>query len=379
MIYSYSTLKTFRQCPKAFKFKSEFMPKFAGKNEGSYLHEVIQAYTLHLKKNGLGTDIDMLLPIAERIQVDGRYPNEFLDSNTYILDKFAHSFVLDPNFHSAELKLSVDREGRPAPWDDCYMRGVVDRIDLEDNRVIITDYKTGWAIVRDRFQLEVYAWLVYSVFPDADTFYCQNHFVREAYLEGEDVSLIDIEAVKNRVHRQVAKIEREEKFEASPGPHCTYCPYLVNCGQMTKIEKVGMPSLLTPKQARQYAQKVMIVEEALKRIKGQLLKPYCQEHGPIELPEGTYAFQAEGGQRFKDIEKFCETLWEAGINPFDYMAVDMRKAKSLLLQFGHLAVEEKSSRFGFKKSAKELEKRVKESNKELVESLEKLGGKNVQI
>jgi len=354
MIWSYSTLKTYRQCPRALKFKSEWSPKFEGKNEGKYLHEVIYAYTLHLKEKGLGTDIDMLVPIAERVQVDGRYPNEFLDSNLDILDKFAHSFVLDPNFHSAELKLSIDREGRPAPWDHCYMRGVVDRVDIEDNRVVITDYKSGYAIVRDHFQLEVYAWLVYSVFPDADTFYCQNHFVREAYMEGEDISLIDIEAVKNRVHRQVAKIEREKKFEATPGPHCTYCAYLMKCGQLTRIEKAAMPVLLDPEQAQEYAQKVMIVEEAARRIKGQLLKPYCEEHGPIELPEGTYAFQAEGGQRFEDIEKFCEALWEAGINPYDYIGVNMKKANKLLLQFGHLAVEKKSSRFGFKK--KKIEK-----------------------
>lgn len=349
MIYSYSTLKTYRQCPRALKFKSEWSPKFEGKNEGKYLHEVIHAYTQYLKKKKLGTDIDMLIPIAEKIQVDGRYPNEFLDSNRYILDKFAHSFVLDPNFHSAELKLSIDREGRPAPWDDCYMRGVVDRIDLEDNRVIITDYKTGWAIVKDRFQLEVYAWLVYSVFPDADTFYCQNHFVREAYMDGEDVSLIDIEAVKNRVHRQVAKIEQEKKFETSPGPHCTYCPYVMNCGQLAKIEKAGMPSLQSPEEVQVFAQKIMIIEELIKRSKGQLLKPYCEEHGPIELPEGTYGFQVEGGQRFEDIDKFCEALWQAGIDPYEYIGVNMKKAKGLLLQFGHLAVEKKSSRFGFKK------------------------------
>jgi len=222
--------------------------------------------------------------------------------------------------------------------------------------VVITDYKIGWAIVKDRFQLEVYAWLVYSVFPDADTFYCQNHFVREAYITGEEVSLIDIEAVKNRVYRQVAKIERERKFEATPGPHCTYCAYLIKCGQLARIEKAGMPTLLDSEQAREYAQKVMIVDEALQRIKGQLLKPYCQKHGPIELPEGTYGFQTSGGFQFKEVEKFCEALWEADIDPYDYIGVNMKKAQGLLGKFGHLAVEEKSSRFGFKKKKESKEK-----------------------
>lgn len=349
MIWSYSTLKLFRQCPKAFKFKADFTPKFGEKNEGSYLHDVFLAYTTHLKKNRLRTDMDMLPELAGKVQVDGAYPDEFIGSTSYILDKFAHSFVLDPNFHSAELKLAIDREGHPAPWNSSFMRGIVDRIDLEDNRVVITDYKTGWAIVKDRFQLEVYAWLVYSVFPDADTFYCQNHFVREAYITGEEVGLVAIEAVKNRIYRQVTKIERERKFEATPGPHCTYCAYLIKCGQLARIEKAGMPALTTPEQARDYAQKVMIVEEALKRMKKQLLKPYCEEHGPIELTEGTYGFQASGGLRFREVEKFCEALWEAEINPFDYIVVDMKKAKKLLLRFDHLAVEEKSSRFGFKK------------------------------
>lgn len=348
MGYSYSAIHLFQQCPKAFKF--ERILKFLklpsqAMDDGRIVHDAIAAYTKHLWENKLASDVSW----------------EHLTDNlalspeaTELMEEFAHQFVLDLNtFKGAEIEIAINEKGEKVDWwaDDAWFRAKIDRLDVEENRVVITDYKTSHQITLDRLQLEIYAWLVNFLDPGRDTFSVKNHFLRFRIEKGEEIPLPKVKLVGKRVRKLIKIIEAEKKFEAKPGSHCSNCSYIHRCGPLVELGKGDYPVIDTEEKAVEYAAKLVTVEARLKKVK-DLLKGWCKENGPIKLDAGTYGFNFFPTEQVRGIESFYERLAEEGINPLNYMNVDMRKTKRLQKskEFTGLWVNTGSTKFGFKKA-----------------------------
>jgi len=360
--WSYSKLKKYQECPRAFKLS--YIDKIEAPTEtvnlvGKLAHQCFYLYTQHLVKNKLRTDVDAMPQIVENILSSANVFNDDLTQEIESLaEKFARGFIIDFNtFYGAELKLAIDEEGNEVNWKDnnVFFRSILDRIDIEDNRVLVTDYKTGWEITKDRAQLETYAWMAKTIFPQIDTFYVENYFVRYNSKRYSELTTEDVERAKRRVKRIIKKIENDEEFLPNPSTRCSWCPYLVRCGQLANIQDLQLPVIDTKEKAVQIAGRLLIVKEALKRVE-QMLKEYCKEYGQIPLGNGFYGHHVIESPKIKNIEEFMNILWDKGENPLLYLRVDMRKIKPLLEKIeklGKIIEIEKKTQFKFKKTKEE--------------------------
>jgi len=352
--WSYSKLKLYQECPRAFKFR--YIDKIetpASKISiaGKLAHRCFNLYTEYLVKHRLKTDMSIMPQIVEYVLSSANvYEDELIKEVEILADNFTRGFVLNlDTFYGAELKLAIDEKGNEVKWKDsnAFFRGILDRIDIEDNRVLVTDYKTGWEIIKDKAQLETYAWMAKVVFPKIDTFHIEHYFVRYNTKRYGELTNEDVERAKKRIIRTIKKINNDTEFLPNPSTRCSWCPYVVKCGQLANINDLQLPTLDTKEKAIQIAGKLIIVKEAIKRIE-QMLKDYCKEYGQIPLGNGLYGYCIIESQKIKNIEEFMNILWDKGENPLLYLSVDMRKTKPLLgkiQELQNIIETEKSTRF----------------------------------
>jgi len=360
--WSYSKLKLYQECPRAFKLR--YIDKIEAPVRkitlaGRLAHQCFHLYTEYLVKNKLKTDMSIMPEIVEKVLSSKQIVDEEIIQEVETLaDRFTRGFVLNPDtFYGAELKLAIDEEGNEVDWkdDNAFFRSILDRIDIEDNRVLVTDYKTGWEITKDKAQLETYAWMAKTIFPQIDTFYVEHYFVRYNTKRYSELTGEDIERAKRRVKRIVKRIEKDTEFPPTPSTRCSWCPYLVRCAQLANIQNLQLPVLDTKEKAIQIAGRLLIVKEAVKRVE-QMLKEYCKEYGKIPLGDGFYGYHVIESPKVKNIEEFMNILWDKGENPLLYLSVDMRKARPLLNKIEELegVIEfEKKTQFRFKKVKEE--------------------------
>lgn len=351
MAYSYSAIRLFQQCPKAFKLERILkFPQLPSKerDDGRLVHDAIAGYTKHLWENKLASDVTW-----EHLTDDLALSPEAEE----LMEDFARQFALNlDTFKGAEIEIAINEKGERVDWwdDDVFFRAKIDRLDVDENRVLITDYKTSHIIELDKLQLKIYAWLVNFLNPERDTFLVKNHFLRFRVEKGGEIPLSKVKLVGDEVKKFIDVIEAEKKFEAKPGSHCSYCSYTHRCGLLVELGKGGYPVIDSEEKAVEYAAKLVIVEAALKKVK-DLLKGWCEDKGLIKLDVGTYGFNLTKSRKVKDIEVFYEKLAEQGINPLDYMNVDLRKIKKLK-DLDDLFEETGSTKFGFKKTGGRVRK-----------------------
>lgn len=316
-------------------------------------------YTRYLFKKGLPTDITAMPKVVEKVLSHPQVPedDELRTEVQNLAENFARGFVLNlDSFFGSEVRIAIDEEGKEVSWEgDPFFRGIIDYLGAEDNKAIVTDYKTGWAITKDKVQLETYGWMAHKIFPQIDTFLVQHYFVRYNSKRYATLGMEDIERAERRIHRIAKKIQKDTEFAPSPSARCSWCPFVVRCAQLPVLEGLQLPALDSEEKAREYAGKLLIVKEATKRVE-KMLKDYTKQYGPIELGDGTYGHHFTKSPKIKDTEAFMNKLWDAGEDPLPYLNVDMRKAKKLLGEvegLEEIAEDVGRTRFYFKKGKKE--------------------------
>lgn len=357
---SYSKISIYKDCPRAFKLSYIDKVGFERRRitvAGLLAHKIFKIYTDYLVERKLPTDITAIQKITDRVLGHPSVPGDegLILEVRELADKFARGFVLNlDTFYGAEIKLAVDSEGNQVNWkdDSVFFRGILDHVEIEDNKVKITDYKAGWVITKDTAQLETYAWLAHKIFPQIDTYLVEHYFVRYNSRRYSELSDEGIERAERRIKKFANKIANDTEFSPSPSARCSWCPYVVRCAQLPALEGLQLPVLDSEEKAREYAGKLLIVKEAIKRVE-DMLKDYTRKHGPIQVGDGSYGHHFSQSPKIKDVEAFMNRMWDAGKDPLPYLNVDMRQAKKLLSELEGLEeiIENVGkTRFYFKKN-----------------------------
>jgi hypothetical protein len=79
-------------------------------------------------------------------------------------------------------------------------------------------------------------------------------------------------------------------WEATPGKHCTFCPYMLQCSKGMQIRTEGHV-VHSKEDALTSLREIALFEESIKALK-DALKPYVQEYGPLETGPGRYEMRA---------------------------------------------------------------------------------------
>ena len=216
--WSYSSIKTFDQCPKKyFHLKVVKDVKDEGNEASRYgndAHEAAEHYIKH------GT------PIPEQYK---------------IMRPIVEALAKFPGEKHTELRLGVSRRWNGDNWDydtttflgkDVWWRGIVDFLIVDGETAHMIDYKTGKnAKYADMKQLDLMAAAVFTHFPEVQkiksalAYVVSNEFPKKTHYRDE---LRTYFSVFDRQLDQLEVATDSGIWNAKTGPLCSFCP-VVSC------------------------------------------------------------------------------------------------------------------------------------------------------
>lgn len=346
--YSYSQISMYIACPQAWKYaKLEKRPTMVSAllNQGRILHDKVDEYIKYLVKSKLTSDITWK-GLTEGL--------DELPEGPELMDRFARSFVLNPETHyDSELEIAITEKGKLVGWwdKDVWFRFKIDKVDIEEDKLIVTDWKSGWNTDISRFQLEVYAWGTGFLGIKPNFILVKNHFIRYRIEKSIEIPVSTIPAIEKKVRKIVAGMEKAKKFPAQPGSFCSLCGYSLVCSaRMSLVERGNLPVIATMDKAIEYAGKVLVVQQQLNKVK-DLLRGFVDENGNIPLATGSYGYNPQNTLEIPDKEAIYNTLCELGVDPLGFFNVDLKR----ILKAGlpeELVKPVQQIKFGFKKGKK---------------------------
>jgi len=285
---------------------------------GSAFHYLAEVYVKHLVKIGRQTDIthaeDMVNELIDNEQVS----LEKFEELNELWEAFYTSFILDLNtYYDSECMVSLNENLQEVAWDadDRFFRAIIDRIHIEGNKIIITDYKTDRGLPaqstfeKDRMyrrQCERYAWVSMFMIDNPDIKWIESgmHYVRFNTTRSLTFSIDDIAVIQGKVLKLIERIENLKKFRAIPGSCCTYCDYINECPRQKDVR--AMVEILSGQTAAAYARDIVVKETHLSQLKSAL-RGWIKLHGPVHT--GDLRFDIWKTQsRSYDMEKVLEIL-----------------------------------------------------------------------
>jgi len=370
--YSYSVIRLWRTCPLAYSHKRKRTPTEETKPllTGSLGHSVYEMYTKWCVEHARATDLDAAPALArkafeveqhERRRKRRAYPLTDVDFDEVYRDlvqPFLDSHMVDlKTFADAEMQVAVNGAFEEVGWfdDDVWFRAVIDLLEFpEPERARITDYKTGWNTDVDDLQMEVYAWILFGLYPGVQEVECVLDFTRfniqkrTIYIRDPDAERIDV-----KVRELVARIEADTALAPTPGPHCLTCQYAHVCN--AKVEPL-LNGISTAEGAQKAVENISLLEAHLKREKDQL-REWCKEHGNVTHNHVCWGQHAVGGLGFDNVGNFLEAaILDEVENPSRFLNVDGTRVKKLMKDgafpehLAAVAVNKRTVRFEGKKA-----------------------------
>jgi hypothetical protein len=223
-------------------------------------------------------------------------------------EHFAESWAIFENwkkwFNIPESSwLFSEREG------SCHVEGVpvpiigYDDFVYEDSGVhVLRDFKTGWGTEvysSYDFQGDLACLRYEREFPMV-RLASEVEFVRRGIVsprrywtdELRTATIARVQAIWSQIQTALA----EGNYPATPGKHCTFCPYNTECASALRVSAAHLV-VTDADSALATLREIALFEEAVKTMK-EALKPYVSEYGPIETGPGKYdhraAFSAAG-------------------------------------------------------------------------------------
>ena len=211
MIFSYSSLATFKQCPAKFKFayieKAEApdLPPSPALERGSAIHNSVEDYLL--RKN------EMLHP---EIHKDwGQYLHGIREGGGQILPEF---------------KWGINWEWKPCGYDDplCMLHGFIDLLVIPEDPAApldIYEWKTGKRYDEHPMQLNMYSCAMMVHHPDRES--VDGMIV---YFDGHPHWNIKYPQIMQQdyvstIRRRINQVVDEKRFPAKPSFKCRWCKF----------------------------------------------------------------------------------------------------------------------------------------------------------
>lgn len=161
--------------------------------------------------------------------------------------------------------------------------GRIDAYAIHGKQAVIVDFKGYPGDHIDELQLQIYALAVKTKHPEIEVIHASFAYIPPDYYEPKTYFEDDLSRLSAIVSTAIDKIAVDEKFEATPGPHCTRCEYVVSC---PVARNFTIPEKLTANNISAVGNELYSLEALVDRAKAEL-KGYMVEHGLESLPVGT--------------------------------------------------------------------------------------------
>lgn len=327
MIYSFSRLKKYSECPASFQYKYLFdMPELVTEPLvlGKTVHAAIQAY---LDGSEMNAAIDSAIEEAElpidRNEVAKLTHHPAVTSTTggHVEDHF--TVPLD-HYGTIQFQGYID-------WWDTKSDGSIRLIDWKTNRMKYAP--------KENHQLGLYAWYLSSL-TGAKAIPAELAFLRYQSGENHTYTIRDMEEARSwalslaeEIEEKVAEwnltseMQDDRLFPATPGKHCQYCGYASLCIQSVKIELVQIEDQAD---AKKLATEVIRLEAALDDMKGNL-KEWVKTNGDVAIGSSAFSFVPSVSWNIgaEKLYELCSELHDNGIDVFQYLTLTAANLKKI--------------------------------------------------
>lgn len=331
MIYSYSRLKRYADCPASFQYKYLYeMPELPTESLvlGKTVHTAIQLY---LTGTELQNAVDQAI-LQEAEQAVDR--EEVLRLVEHPMVKGIQSGQVEERF-----LIPLDSEGLIQlqgyiDWYEQLPSGAIKLIDWKSNRqkyAPTDNHQLGlysWYLSQVTGAAEIDAELVFLRYPYADS--RQSYTYTSAEMEEARRWAL---ALATEIEDKVAELnlldggEDEHLFPAIPGKHCQTCSHASLCIKSVHIEPVKIEDELD---AQRVAAEVIRLESAATEMK-EHLKAWAKEHGAIAVGDSRFDFVPSVSWNI-DAEKLyelCSDLHDSGVDVFQYLTLTAANLKKM--------------------------------------------------
>lgn len=239
-IWSATSLKVYLECKR--KFYLQYILKI---NEhtislkpksfelGNIIHNILEEYYKDMDSSN-----DFTFERLEDLFSKYKTANPFLILDLEIWKKKLYDFYQNEVKRLKNRKVLELEKEFSIKFEDIYIKGKIDRIDLFDNRYEVIDYKTSSSLSVDTlknyekttdFQLEFYYIAIKEIYKisDIDTYY---YDLNDAILLNEVALLEKVELLKNKF-KEIKEISNKEIsfIKCEDKSNCQYCPYKIIC------------------------------------------------------------------------------------------------------------------------------------------------------
>uniref|UniRef100_A0A6M3IJY7 Putative PD-(D/E)XK nuclease superfamily protein n=1 Tax=viral metagenome TaxID=1070528 RepID=A0A6M3IJY7_9ZZZZ len=320
--YSHTSLASFEACPKQFLFRKQKLPAEQPRPlvVGIAGHEALAQYVGTCAASGVASDATIIDGIVDRLDGrDAQMTESIREEVRTLLNGFARNYMVEPDVSpQLEVSLSFDQEWNLCAWNDwsrVRFRGRLDMVKNLGHRVLIRDWKTGWLVTptseaNEDGQLSRYAFLASLAYPKANEFLLCINYVRWGWEDRFTMTRPEVAHVRESLERAMDRIDREVRFDATPGPACEGCLWRISCPEYRASGRAQtIPENSSALAAEHYLLKARAadVEEAL--------KARLAVEGEILLPGGrVLAYHGQERWKIDDVEGACGDLLESGVD-----------------------------------------------------------------
>jgi hypothetical protein len=355
-LHSHSAHESFDRCRAQFALQQSGAPRSREANNflfGRTFHKFAQLYRDHCIAARRWSDVEAVSEI-----VDAAFRTTGLSTGHYeAMTLLCRQFVANERI---DIDRSLMREGgialdenlRMLPWSDEFeydspnfrasgsraaIRMQLDEVlvDPLSSLLIIDDWKTDYYVPSESEiddpagrwwkQAHEYAWgALRYLFPRAIAVEFRFKFVRWNVTRTVVMSPEELNEYGEMFVRRVRFIESTEDFVATPGDHCSFCPYLyAGCPIADRTARYRTPIEAI---AADY-----IRDEAVREERRDVLKQYAAADGTIMVGGLPVAIFDKTESRVLDVAKALEAMHAEGIVGAEFMLdVSPSKLKNVL-------------------------------------------------
>ena len=255
MIYSHSSMETYKNCPLQFKYRYIIKPDIDIKNNieafmGSMVHDSLEKLYKDLKYNKLNSLKELLdyyqtiwkekfsLDDVEIIRKEYTEENYRSLGKKYLIDYYEKYKPFDQG-KTLGLEMQINLKLYDSVKERSYnLVGYIDRLTLlSDNHIEIGDYKTNnvaktqQEVDVDR-QLALYAIAIKEMYPFVEKIDLSWYFLSAGIKQTSTRTNLQLEALKKEVIETIRDIEHSKEkddFKGKPSGLCDWCSYRFIC------------------------------------------------------------------------------------------------------------------------------------------------------
>lgn len=247
MTFSYSRLRRYQDCPRAYYLHYvKELPDEASiaMRLGSLVHEALERFYrwVVLEEYAGILPHTVLFSIYREVFGESRVadPDVYADGRG-ILSKYVESH---PNVDHMSV-LAIEQEFR-MEIGGAEVLGYIDRVDRVDGGIRVVDYKTNRLLferseVESDMQMSIYAIAAKRLYPMAERVYLTLDMLRHEIPLDTERTGEQLEATAEYISVLVGRATKDVEFEPVVGPGCVYCGQQKNCPAFQGVLRGEVP------------------------------------------------------------------------------------------------------------------------------------------